>query len=188
MQRWQPIFTWLGVPVAILVFYFMTPLRTGDAPLGDALGFTIGATCLLAFAWIITAEVRGAKRRLRPVHLLLAFEVVLIIFSITYYTLNLNHPGEFYGLTTRLDALYFSLATMATVGFGDVHAQGQLARAIVTSQMAFNLVFVGAAVALLQEQFRSGAFHRNRARKKNTNTDNTSQPADDPSASTKDTP
>ena len=56
-------------------------------------------------------------------------------------------PEEIVGLKTRTDALYFSLTIVSTVGFGDVHAEGQAARAIVTLQLAFNLLFVSLAVA-----------------------------------------
>lgn len=52
------------------------------------------------------------------------------------------------------DALYFTLATLATVGYGDVHAVGQAARIAVTGQILFNLVFVGVAVAVLGSAVR----------------------------------
>ena len=48
------------------------------------------------------------------------------------------------GLETRTDALYFTLSTMATVGFGDVHAVGQLARVTVSFMIVFNIVVVAA--------------------------------------------
>jgi hypothetical protein len=45
--------------------------------------------------------------------------------------LNLVDTEQVSGLNTRTDALYFTLVTMATVGFGDIHAEGQFARAMV---------------------------------------------------------
>jgi voltage-gated potassium channel len=153
VSRWVP-------PVAILLFYFLVPVSARDAPVGDVIGISVGIASVAAVAWVIFSEARRADKRLKPIHLLLAFELVLVIFSLGYYILATSHPTEFVGLDTRLDALYFSLATMSTVGYGDVHAAGQIARTIVTVQLAFNLVFIASLVALLQDQVRRGAWHR----------------------------
>jgi voltage-gated potassium channel len=69
-------------------------------------------------------------------------------------------PGQFVSLGTKTDALYFNVSTLATVGFGDVHPVGQLARAAVTLQIVFNLVFIGMGVAVIT------GFMRERARKR----------------------
>jgi hypothetical protein len=53
------------------------------------------------------------------------------------------------GLQTRTDSLYFTMVTMATIGFGDIHAQGQIARVLVMVLIVFNFVFVGALVSIL---------------------------------------
>ena len=82
--------------------------------------------------------------------------LVLVIFSFGYFLLTVQQPGQFNGLTTRLDALYFSMTTMSTVGYGDIHAEGQLARLLVTVQLVFNLVFVASLVSLFQDQIRRG--------------------------------
>jgi voltage-gated potassium channel Kch len=87
-------------------------------------------------------------------HLILALELVLLISSLAYYVVARDQPAEFVGLHTRLDALYFSMVTLTTVGYGDVSAHGQLARALVTCQLAFNLVFVGALVGLFQARLQ----------------------------------
>ena len=41
------------------------------------------------------------------------------------------------------------LAGLATVGFGDIHAKGQLARLLVIAQMLFNVVVLAAAFRVL---------------------------------------
>jgi hypothetical protein len=66
-------------------------------------------------------------------------------------------PGQFAELTNKTDALYFNVSTLATVGFGDVHPVGQLARAAVTLQIVFNLVFLGTAVTVITAYFRRRA-------------------------------
>jgi voltage-gated potassium channel len=69
-------------------------------------------------------------------------------------------PGQFVDLHTKTDAVYFSVSTLATVGFGDVHPSGELARAAVTIQILFNLVFLGAAVATISGLWRQRTSHR----------------------------
>lgn len=141
----------------MLTLYFLVPVSIDDAPAGPLLGALVAVAAIVAITAVIVNEARRAERRLRPVHLLLAFELVLVIFSMTYYVLALKDPGEFSGLVTRLDALYFSMTTMSTVGYGDIHGIGQAARLLVTMQLGFNLVFVAALVALLQDQVRRRA-------------------------------
>lgn len=148
------------LPVAILLFYFLVPVSARDAPVGELIGLAITVVSIGAVAAVVFSEASRADRRLRPVHLLLAFELVLVIFSMTYYLIASANPNQFFGLNTRLDALYFSMTTMSTVGYGDIHALGQAARGIVTMQLAFNLVFIASLVALLQDQVRRGALRR----------------------------
>jgi voltage-gated potassium channel len=58
-------------------------------------------------------------------------------------------------LHTRTDALYFTLSTLTTIGFGDVHAVGQVARVLVIVQMIFDVVFVAAVAATLRGHLSS---------------------------------
>jgi voltage-gated potassium channel len=57
--------------------------------------------------------------------------------------------SEFVGLETKTDALYFALTTLATVGFGDVHAEGQVARLLLIAQIIFNIVALTRAAHVL---------------------------------------
>ena len=56
------------------------------------------------------------------------------------------------GLDTRTDALYFTVVTLGTVGYGDVHPVGQAARLIATTQIAFDLVFVAALLSVFSSR------------------------------------
>jgi voltage-gated potassium channel Kch len=81
-------------------------------------------------------------------------------FALGYYVLAQSTDHQFAGLHTRIDALYFTVVTAATVGYGDVHPTGQLARALVTGQIVFNLVFLGLLVSLMTTQLRERAATR----------------------------
>jgi voltage-gated potassium channel len=50
---------------------------------------------------------------------------------------------------TRTDALYFTVSTFASVGFGDIVATTESSRALVTVQMILNLIVLGAVVRIL---------------------------------------
>jgi hypothetical protein len=143
----RPWTTVVAVLVAVLAVYFVVPVDAERAPLGVLAGVVISVTALVTVVLAVAREVRGA-RRLSGWHLLLALEVALVVFSFIYYFVATRHPGEFAGLNTRLDALYFSTATAATVGYGDVHPVGQEARALVTLHMVFNIVFIATVVTL----------------------------------------
>ena len=82
------------------------------------------------------------------------------MFALGYFLLELARPEQIVGLTTRTDALYFTLSTLTTVGFGDVYADGQIARALVSVQMVFDVVFVAAGVALLTGRLRGAVVSR----------------------------
>ena len=79
----------------------------------------------------------------------------VLVFASADYWLAMSKPGEFVELNTRLDALYFALTTLATVGYGDVHAQGQIARGLITVQLVFNLAVLATAASIMSERLRS---------------------------------
>ena len=86
--------------------------------------------------------------------------VVIPLFALGYYGIEHADAGQFADLATKTDALYFTVSTLATVGFGDVHATGQAARALVTAQIVFNLVVVAALVSVLTTQLRARVAER----------------------------
>jgi len=135
----------------VTAIFLLVPVRA--LPLGDS--FLIAAVFLVGLAgtaalivWQVMAY-RDAKvsGRARLQGLLVALYVAVLFFALSYYLMAMSNPDQIAGLRTRMDALYFSLTIVSTVGFGDVHADGQAARAIVSLQLAFNLLFVSLAVA-----------------------------------------
>jgi len=118
---------WLSVLLGVLAIAAITPLtirrvhriRTSDHPMLDA-----GEALLSVLALLVLG------------------------FSAVYLAIN-RHAGEFTGLHTRIDAVYFTLTTLSTVGFGDITATGQAARIAVTVQILLDFVFVGVTVRVL---------------------------------------
>jgi hypothetical protein len=147
------------------VGYYLVPVPGQMRESSWAILFGCGVAAL---AMLIALAIRrllraGENVRIRALVLLLVLTVLFFSWADDSVA---RLPGQFDDLHTKTDALYFTISTIATVGFGDVHAAGQLARAAVTVQIVFNLVFLGAAVAMITgfvreraQRHRSGGSH-----------------------------
>jgi voltage-gated potassium channel len=142
------------VPTAALVgCYYLVPLFDTSST-GRVWLRTVAAALLLVGAlWLVVAtvahEARADDADIRVDHVLVAAVAGVICFALIDYVIAHHDGTQFAGLRTKTDALYFAVTTLATVGFGDVHAQGQLARQVVTVQMVFNLVVLASAARVL---------------------------------------
>ncbi|MCH7232266.1 potassium channel family protein [Glycomyces sp. L485] len=130
-----------------------------------------GEVALLVARWVITAAMLltlalairwEALRQLREPDAPLGGLVVgiiagVLVFALIDYSIATNRPDEFTGLETRVDALYFALTVLLTVGFGDITAQGQVARAVLSVQMVFNVVGLAGSASLLARRLADRA-------------------------------
>jgi voltage-gated potassium channel len=80
--------------------------------------------------------------------------LAVLVFAAGYYVMA-KHPGQMSGLHTRLDALYFTTVTLATVGYGDIVPVGQTARVVVIVQILYTFVFLTAAATALTRYLRA---------------------------------
>ena len=146
----------LVLTVGLLVgAYYLVPVGEAAAQADTLLRGGATAAALALAAWLVVREVvreagdADAARRLD--RLLVALVGGILVFALADFVVATRHSGQFVGLRTRTDALYFALSTLTTVGYGDVHAAGQVARALVSLQLVFNvLVLATAARALWQ--------------------------------------
>jgi hypothetical protein len=136
--------------VLIVVAYYTLPLAADSA--GEILiravilTVTIGAV----LAWQVRAIVTSDYPWLRSVEAL-AFAVALtvIAFATVYLSMSQRDPFGFNQPLNRTGALYFTMTTLTTIGFGDIHAASEAARVAVMIQMVFNVAVIGAAVKLI---------------------------------------
>jgi voltage-gated potassium channel len=150
--------------LALLVFYFAVPVRprTGDWLVLIQIGFTLVALVALLFG-IRNQLLRQLGSLEAPLGgLIVGIAGGLLLFALIDYAVAVYAPGEFAGLTTRVDALYFAIATLLTVGFGDVSAQGQFARGLLCVQMLFNVAVLATTASLLSRQLAERARSRRR--------------------------
>ena len=155
---WQ---AWLrqGVTlIGLLLIFYAFPVRRfalSASTVFSVVLILLGVACL---AWAITAQVRRqlqADPEANIQGLVMLLELVAVVFASGYYLLEFTTPGQMSGLETRTDALYFTVSTLTTIGYGDVHAVGQIARGMVIVQVVFDVVLVAAIVATLSGHFRA---------------------------------
>jgi voltage-gated potassium channel len=145
--------------VAVLAVYFAIPIRPGQSAARVVAGVAVTLVAIAVVGLVLFQEDRrrhAGSGRLTVVRLVLLLEVVMALFSLTYYHLAVDTTGELVGIHTRIDALYFTTTIMTTVGFGDIHPVGQLSRALVAAHMAFDIAFIAAFAGL----FRSSLSER----------------------------
>jgi voltage-gated potassium channel len=135
--------TTLAIALLVVAYY--------QAPLDRALTFASGVVfvgALLLATLAVVVEVRGilasARPLLRAIRVIaLGLPLLLVLFAATYITVAGQQANAFTEPLSRTDGLYFTVTTFATVGYGDISPQTELARVLVTVQMLVGLVAVG---------------------------------------------
>ena len=73
---------------------------------------------------------------------------LIVIGFASIYSAMSRHGEEFTDIHTKLDAVYFTITTLATVGYGDIAPTGQVARAVAIIQMVVDILVIGVAARL----------------------------------------
>jgi voltage-gated potassium channel len=161
-RRWtqrSPRVRLLIAVIGMVVFFYAVPVSTEEST--GRVAFSVAFTLLgmAALGWAILDQLRRQLHaRSEDIYILLMLlPLVAVVFALGFYLLETHSPGQVSGLSTRTDALYFTVSTLTTVGYGDIHAQGQLARGLAVLQLVFNAVFVGAIASTIVGIIRSKA-------------------------------
>ena len=78
--------------------------------------------------------------------LLIGVTLIVVIFASIYLSMSRATVGSFSEPLDRTGAMYLTMTTLSTVGYGDVVAKTNPARLTVMLQMVFNVAFIGLAV------------------------------------------
>ncbi len=124
----------------------------------------VGIAAVLAIVPLTVRRVRAVLVSERPIFeavesLVDLMAIFIFGFSALYTTLN-RHGDQFLGMANRVDAVYFTVVTLSTVGFGDIVPMGTTARVAVTLQVLFDITFLVAAVRVLVGATRQRALNR----------------------------
>ena len=152
-RRARRLHSRIGQVVLLLAIYYLVPIRETTSVPDQVMRGAFALLVLVAVVtWITREVVRQSSQRTAEVNqdrLLLLVVVGLMFFALIDLVIARTGPSEFIGLETKTDSLYFALTTLATVGFGDVHAEGQIARVLLIAQMIFNVAVLTRAAQVL---------------------------------------
>lgn len=142
----------MAVLTCLLLIYYGIPLRA-IREASDVVGVLLLVAGALALVWLLVHQARRFVARpeetgIRVQGVLSLLYLVVVVFAFSYYLIESQDPGQFDGLETRTDALYFTVVTLGTVGYGDIHAAGQVARVAAMVQVMFDLVIVGLLLSI----------------------------------------
>ena len=155
-----------GLLVLILTLYFVVPVELTlhrDTVVRAIVSVLVFVGLAVGMVLQLRLHLDNASRRLDG--LIVGIVLVVVVFAHAFFVLQQQDPQQFAGLVTRLDSLYFATTTLVTVGTGDVHAAGQLARGLVLVQMVFNVVFVATTATFLTSRIRLAAQARAQERR-----------------------
>lgn len=134
----------------LLVVYYQMPVHAGSVT--SDLPWLLLELCM--FVAIVGVQVPLILRARYP--FLRAMEAMglsvclyVIMFARLYVTLSGADTGAFSEALDHSNALYFTVTVFATVGFGDIVADSNPVKLVVTVQMILNLVVLGVVVRLL---------------------------------------
>ena len=136
---------------ALLAVYFMLPLKGRDNVSVGVVAVLIGGSIFVA---IFVRQLRQIRKAEFPV--LRAVEAIglvatlfIVVTASVHYGIAETTSGAYSETMNRLDALYFTVTTLATVGFGDITPTSPVARAVTTVQMVMGVALLGAGVRIL---------------------------------------
>ena len=134
--------------LGIITTFYLVPVRA-DREFG--LRFVLTTLALVGLAVVIVRHVRRGNDPIDRLILILVAAVATL--ALAFYAAA-TVPGQFVGLETRTDALYFTIVTMATIGYGDIHATGQFARVLVMIAVLFQFTFLTALISTITRRLR----------------------------------
>ena len=124
---------------------------------------------LVIFGVVVAIQVpvivKAKYPKLRAIEALaVTVPLFLLIFSRIYLSNSLTDPAAFTSPLDNTTALYFTVTVFATVGFGDIVAQTNGMRLLVTLQMLLDLAVLGLVIKLLTSAAQRGVQRRDELR------------------------
>lgn len=144
---------------AVLVaLYYLMPLDGRDTAAATVVKLTLGVVVFAGLmAWQVRAITESDTPGLRALEgMFVAVPLFLVSFASTYFMMSRADVSNFTSPLTRTDALYFTVTTFSTVGFGDITARSGTARLVVTGQIMLDLVILGLGVRIILDAVQRG--------------------------------
>ena len=139
------------IAASLITLFYLLPFDWN--PVAQVAGGVAAGVVLIggAVVWQLRAVAIAEfpELRARPRRYAFSTTLLVVLFASTY--LSLSH-GETDAFSEQLDhtgALYFTLTTLTTVGFGDIAAQSTVARVAVMLQMVADFAVFGVIIKLI---------------------------------------
>lgn len=137
--------------MGLLAAYFVLPLgNRGDIAV-RAVAAVIG---LVVFGAIFVRQLRQIRKARYPVlraaeASALVATLFIVVMASVHYSLAAATPSSYTEPLSRLDALYFTVTTFATVGYGDIAPTSDATRSVAMVQMVLGVALLGAGIRIL---------------------------------------
>jgi voltage-gated potassium channel len=147
----------LATAVILVALYYVLPLdrRSDTYVLAE---IAIGVALLTGvIVWELRAIIRSRYPAIRATQALATTTpLFLLFFASMYFIMGLDDVAAFTEPLSRSDALYFTVTVFSTVGFGDISAQTETGRLVVTAQMLLDLVILGLGIQVILGAVKRG--------------------------------
>ncbi|HEY1297184.1 MAG TPA: potassium channel family protein [Chloroflexota bacterium] len=148
--------TTLTVALLLLLYavFPVEPISSTDTFTRLLFGFGI---LVVVIVLQVQAIMSASYPQLRAIEaVVIAITVFVVLFSLLYVGLAQANPANFTRPLNRVSAFYFTVTVLATVGFGDISADSDLTRVIVTIQMLLDLTLLAVVVRVFFSVAKSG--------------------------------
>jgi hypothetical protein len=138
--------------VVLLVLYAIVPLNESTGTT-----ITVVVLCslgLVVFGIVFIRRLRAITRSDYPLvtageSLIEVLAVFVVLFAMIHLAIADAAPGSYSEPLDRLDAVYFAVTVLTTVGFGDISPVSSSARLATTIQMLADLFLIAAAARVI---------------------------------------
>ncbi len=162
----------------LVVAYYLLPFSDVSKAKSVVLLVVGMLAVILIVIWEVRAILKAAHPGVKAVEALaITAPLFLLLFASAYYLMEQATPGSFSQSLSRTDALYFTVTTFSTVGYGDITAKSEGARVLVIFQMLADLILLGFGLKVI-----FGAVQMGRQRQTSGPADSSSAPASSISA------
>lgn len=141
---------WIEMPVLVFAFIAVRQHNTGVGvyvALCIIYGTVFTATAGLQLENGVVKFFGTHKAQGSPLVIISMALLCCLAFAVLHYALWLRVPSEYVGLHGVADSIYFSVVTMATVGYGDILPVGRLARSITVAEIASGILLLVVGVS-----------------------------------------
>jgi len=137
--------------VVSLAIFFTLPYDGLSNNRQAVLRLVVGLSLLLVVIVVLIRRILSAPLpQLKTLEALVVLLVQFIcLFAGTYLLISHLDAGAFTEPLTHSSALYFTIVTFGTVGFGDITPHSDLARLLVSAQIIIDFVFIAAIIRAL---------------------------------------